>query len=35
VIEDGDHADLLQRDGHYAELYRTWTLAGSEAERVA
>lgn len=35
VIEDGSHDDLVRRDGHYAELYRTWTRAGSEAERVA
>jgi ATP-binding cassette subfamily B protein len=34
VIEDGHPDDLLQRDGRYAELYRRWTLVGSQAEEI-
>ncbi len=35
VIEDGHHDDLLQRDGHYAELYRRWTRNGSQNKGAA
>lgn len=35
VIEDGHHDDLLQRDGHYAELYRRWTRNGSQDKGAA
>lgn len=28
IIEDGTHAELLERQGHYARLYRRWSRSG-------
>ena len=34
-IEDGHHQELLQRNGHYAALYRQWALDKSTTTGVA
>ena len=35
LIEDGHHDALLQRDGHYAALYRTWIAGRGERAGIA
>ena len=35
IIEDGRHEDLVALDGHYAALYRKWSLTWAEATEVA